>query len=127
MWSPALKQRLLALAFWGASAFAFVMAVLPHPPPIPGDPPDKVQHMAAFAVMTALASLAWPTLRRHRILLTLSAFGAFIELVQAIPALHRDCDWRDWVADTLAILVTLVAVSLWRYTARRSHRRAGVG
>ena len=62
----------------------------------------------------ALASLAWPAVRRVGILLALSAFGAFIELVQAIPALHRDCDWRDWVADTLAIIVTLGAVGLWR-------------
>ena len=43
----------------------------------------------------------------------LSFLGAMIEVTQSIPALHRDCDIMDWVIDTAAILVTLVAV--WAY------------
>jgi hypothetical protein len=37
-----------------------------------------------------------------------------IEVLQSIPALHRDCDIMDWVADTGAILVALALVALIR-------------
>ncbi|KRC79952.1 hypothetical protein [Sphingomonas sp. Root241] len=111
-------HRYLAWAFWAALAFAFVMATLPHPPQLPGDPVDKVQHILAFTVLTALACAAWPAMSRLRLLIALSAFGALIEVVQAIPALHRDSDWRDWVADTGAILVTLALAAAARRLVR---------
>ncbi len=38
----------------------------------------------------------------------LSLFGAFIELVQYIPALHRDSDPIDWIADTAAAALVLI-------------------
>lgn len=117
-------RRLLPWAFWAALALTFVMASLPHPPRIPGDPVDKVQHIAAFAVLTALAHAAWPAISRLRLLIILSAFGALIEVVQAIPALHRDSDWRDWVADTAAIVVTLALAAGVRRFVRG--RQAGV-
>ena len=100
-------RRLLRLAFWAAALFAFVMAVLPHPPQLPGAPTDKVQHVLAFTVLTGLAIMGWPGVARWRLLLGLSGFGVLIELVQAIPALNRSSDWRDWLADTGAILVVL--------------------
>nr|WP_294813657.1 hypothetical protein [uncultured Sphingomonas sp.] len=117
-------RRLLPWAFWAALAFTFVMAALPHPPRIPGDPVDKIQHIAAFTVLTALAHLAWPAISRLRLLLILSAFGALIEVVQAIPALHRDSDWRDWVADTVAILVTLALAAMVRGFVRKRQAEA---
>jgi hypothetical protein len=43
----------------------------------------------------------------------LSAFGGFIEVVQAIPALHRDSDIKDWIADTLACGIVLLFIR-WR-------------
>ena len=110
-------RRLLPLAFWSASLFAFVMAVLPKPPNLPGDPSDKVQHILAFTVLAALASAAYPRAHMLRIGLGLSAFGALIELVQSIPALHRDAELIDWVADTAAAFIVLILVSLLR--ARR--------
>jgi len=114
--------RLLRLAFWLALAFTFVMATLPHPPQLPGQPVDKVQHILAFTVLTALAAAGWPGASPLRLLLALSGFGVAIELVQAIPALHRSCDWRDWVADTLAILVVLaLAAMLRRWRTRAAH------
>lgn len=99
--------------FWAAAAFAFVMAVLPHPPPVPGNPNDKFQHIAAFTTLALLGSFAFPRTARGHLLLRLSLFGAFIELVQAIPALHRDCDPMDWLADTLAAAVILLLIR-WR-------------
>ncbi|WP_206365851.1 hypothetical protein [Sphingomonas naasensis] len=88
------------------------MAVLPHPPQLPGQPIDKVQHILAFTVLTALAVAGWPGAARWRLFLGLSGFGVLIEIVQAIPALHRSADWRDWLADTAAILAVLVFVAL---------------
>jgi hypothetical protein len=43
----------------------------------------------------------------------LSLFGALIELCQAIPALNRDSDPIDWIADTLACGLVLLLVA-WR-------------
>jgi len=103
--------------FWAAACFAFVMAVLPHPPEVPGEPSDKVQHIVAFAMLALLGSFAYPATALLRLLAGLSLFGAFIEVVQAIPALHRDSDVLDWLADTVAVIVVLAVVRWWR--ARR--------
>jgi hypothetical protein len=110
-----LKHRRMAQPlFWAAAIFAFVMAVIPHPPDIPGNPSDKVQHIAAFVTLSLLGAWAFPRLSLVQLLLRLSLFGAFIELVQAIPFLHRDSDPLDWLADTIACLVVISAVGWWR-------------
>lgn len=107
------RSAALRLVFWAAALFTLVMALLPHPPELPGEPSDKVQHIAAFATLSALASFAYP-----RSALWIGAglclFGAAIELLQAIPVLHRDSSALDWLADTAAILVVLGAIRLWR-------------
>lgn len=100
--------------FWAALCFAFTMAVLPHPPPVPGNPNDKLQHIMAFAVLALLASFAYPSTRLVQLLLRLSMFGAFIEVVQAIPFLHRDSDVWDWIADTAALSIVLLLLSCLR-------------
>ena len=102
------------LLFWAAAIFAFVMAILPHPPELPGEPNDKIQHMVAFATLGLLA--AWSYDRTHlvRLMVSLSLYGAFIEVVQAIPALHRDSDVKDWIADTIACGLVLLIIGLWR-------------
>lgn len=100
------------VAFWTAATVAVTMALLPHPPHLYIDRfGDKAEHMLAFAVLSGLAAFAFPVLPRWRIAWRLSLLGALIEVGQAIPWLHRDSDVRDWVADTLAILVVLGA--LW--------------
>ena len=103
--------------FWAAACFAFVMAVLPHPPQVPGEPNDKVQHITAFATLALLGSFAYPRTALLRLLAGLSLFGAFIEVVQAIPMLHRDSDVLDWLADTVAVVVVLLIVRWWRSRA----------
>jgi VanZ family protein len=100
--------------FWSAAGFAFVMAILPHPPEVPGHPSDKVQHIAAFAALAVLGSFAYPRAALAKLLLWLSLFGAFIEVVQAIPALHRDSDVLDWLADTGAVTIVLLLIRWWR-------------
>lgn len=116
-------QRLTIVLFWSAALFALVMAALPQPVVIPGNPNDKLLHITAFAVLALLAAFAYPRTRLLVILLALSAFGGLIELVQTIPALNRDADWIDWVADTLAAAFVLSAVLLVRRIAGRPSSR----
>jgi VanZ family protein len=98
--------------FWAAATFAFVMAIVPHPPEVPGEPNDKIQHMVAFATLGLLGAWAYARTSLLQLLAALSLYGAVIELVQAIPALHRDCDVKDWIADTMAAAFVLLLVRL---------------
>ena len=99
------------MAFWAASLFALVMALLPQPPQLPGAPSDKLLHVAAFLVLTALAVAAYPG-RWRATAFGLVAFGGAIELLQAIPALHRDSQLSDWIADSLAVFAVLAVARL---------------
>lgn len=92
--------------FWPAFAIATVMALLPKPPSLPIDSlGDKFEHAMAFAVLTLFAQLGFPRAARWSVAERLSFFGALIELVQSIPALNRDCDIRDWIVDTVMVLL----------------------
>lgn len=106
-------RRFPRLLFWAAALFAFVMAVLPHPPEVPGHPSDKIQHIGAFVTLGLLGSWAFPRTATLRLIAGLSAFGALIEVVQAIPVLHRDSDVVDWLADTIACGLVLFVVRWW--------------
>ena len=108
------RQRLLILLFWSAALFALVMASLPKPPQLPGQPSDKIQHIMAFLTLAALAAAAFPRTPLLRIGLGLSAYGALIEFIQMIPMLHRDADAADWAADTAAAALVLFIAYLIR-------------
>ena len=102
--------RILLVA---AAVLATTMALLPHPPqsPIHG---DKWNHMLAFGTLALLWTLAWPREPLHRIGERLSFLGALIEVFQSIPALHRDCDVIDWLADTYVVVCVLILVRIVR-------------
>ena len=89
-----------------------VFAWIPRAPELLSN--DKSQHELAFVVLSLTAALAYPGARLVPVGIALSALGAIIELVQSIPILHRDCDIRDWYADSAAILITLILVGLAR-------------
>jgi peptidoglycan/LPS O-acetylase OafA/YrhL len=108
------SRPVLRLLFWAAALFALVMALIPHPPELPGNPNDKIQHMVAFATLGLLGSFAYPRTRPVRLIIGLSLFGALIEVLQAIPSLQRDSDPLDWVADTIACAIVVYAVRWWR-------------
>jgi hypothetical protein len=100
-----------------ALLFAVTMALLPHPPIAPPIG-DKWQHMAAFGTLTVLAVLGYPDASLLRIGERLSFVGALVEVFQSIPALHRDCDVMDWLADTYVIVCVLVLVRIVRGAGR---------
>ena len=112
-------RRYLPHLFWAALLFSFVMATLPKPPEVPGDPSDKVLHILAFLSLAGLASLAYPMAKPLKVGLWLSAYGALIEVVQAIPVLHRDAELLDWAADTVAAFSMLFLVALVRRLRRK--------
>ena len=109
-----MRRHYPRLLFWAAALFAFVMAVIPHPPHVPGEPNDKIQHIVAFVTLGLLGAWAYARTPLPQMAIGLSLFGALIEVVQAIPALHRDSDVVDWVADTIACVAALVLVRWWR-------------
>ncbi len=103
----------MRVLFWLALAFAVVMAVLPKPPELPIDRfGDKFAHILAFGTLAGLAAFGFPPELRWRVAERLSFLGALIEMVQGIPALHRDSDIRDWIADTLAILAVMAIAAM---------------
>lgn len=103
----------LRVLFVFACLFAVTMAMLPKPPKLPTHAwGDKVEHIIAFSTLAFLAALSFPATPRWRVIERLSFLGALIEVGQSIPALRRDCDIRDWVADTLAVIVVTGLVAL---------------
>lgn len=115
---PSRAVAFARLLFWAALAFTCVMAILPEPPDL-FSTSDKTNHMLAFLVLTALHKLAYRSVNVWTRLAVMAVLGAGIELAQMIPALHRDADWRDWVADMIAAGVASLAVALLFPVRRR--------
>jgi hypothetical protein len=112
------SRSLLALAqsvFWITLAFTFVEAIMPPVHAIRIFAWDKAEHFAAFFVLTSLAAAAYPRAPLILVALWLSLFGCVIELVQALPIIHRDCDIWDWVADATAVAAALTPMMLDRW------------
>ena len=123
--TPDCRGAILRAIFWIAIVLSFLAAINPQPPQLPGQPNDKVQHIMAFLMLGALAFVAFPRTSAIRLLIGLSAFGALIEFTQMIPALHRDGDIMDWIADTVAAAVILAVLHALRRTSRRAEEGNG--
>lgn len=119
MLNIALLARLAKLAFFAALVFTFYSAVIPPSHAVQLVPWDKAEHFIAFYGLTGLAAAAFPKRQLIIIALLLSAFGALIEFVQGLPMVHRDRDFWDWVADSVAIIAALAPMLLvwWRRAA----------
>jgi hypothetical protein len=115
-----LLVRLAKLAFFSALVFTFYSAVIPPQHSLQLVPWDKAEHFIAFYALTGLAAAAFPRHHLFVIAALLSGFGALIEFVQGLSMVHRDRDFWDWVADTLAIAAALSPMLLvwWRREAR---------
>ena len=120
-----LLLKVARVAFFAALIFTFYSAVVPpaHAPHL--TPWDKATHFIAFYALTGLAVAAFPRRNLAVIAAMLSAFGALIEIVQGLPAVRRDRDFWDWVADTIAIACALAPMLLywWRQQAGRHRHR----
>jgi Na+/H+-dicarboxylate symporter len=114
--SISLLLRVARLAFFAALIFTFYSAVIPPSHALQLTPWDKATHFIAFYVLTGLAVAAFPRQNLFVLAALLSAFGALIEIVQGLPMVHRDRDFWDWVADTIAISSALapLLLSWWR-------------
>jgi hypothetical protein len=119
--------RLAQVAFFAALIFTFYSAVIPPKQALQLVPWDKAEHFLAFYGLTGLAVAAFP--RRNLFLLAalLSAFGAFIEFVQGLSIVHRDRDFWDWLADTVAICAALAPMILvwWRRVVKAGQKTVG--
>ena len=109
-------QGWIRLTFWLALVVTLVMALLPNPPTMRAT--DKVQHMAAFAALASLAALGFPGLRLWVIFVWMAALGLAIEVLQMIPALHRNAEASDWLADCAATAATLLLCGALRWLCR---------
>lgn len=112
--------RLFQLLFCSALVFALVMASLPQPPALPGDPGDKILHILAFLVLGSLSAMAYPEIRLFTLFLSLALFGGLIEAVQSIPSLGREPSFLDWLADMAAAGAALTIAGLFRRLRTRA-------
>jgi hypothetical protein len=115
-------RRLFVIAFWGALLFAYIEAILPGRDVISLSVWDKMNHMIAFFTVTFLARAAYPRVPIFRLFVMMAAFGAFIELSQATPFIHRDAEWDDWFADLVATVVGLIVA--WPFAILADRRRS---
>lgn len=107
-------RRALQVAFLIACLVGVAYALLPQPPKLPTYSwGDKVEHILGFAALAILALAAFPGAPRWQIAERLSFLGAMVEVAQSIPGLGRDCDIRDWIADTVAVLVVVGVARLF--------------
>ena len=103
------------ILFFAAVAFILYMMLQPHPPHLVFEAlGDKAEHALSFGGAAFLARLGFRRAPDWLILERLSFLGAMVEVVQAIPSLHRDCDWHDWVADTIGVALSLLIVRMLR-------------
>jgi hypothetical protein len=111
--------KVARFVFFAALIFTFYSAVIPPSHALQLTPWDKATHFIAFYVLTGLAVAAFPKQNLFAVAALLSAFGALIEIVQGLPMVHRDRDFWDWVADTIAISSALapMLLSWWRSEA----------
>lgn len=91
-----------------------IAALLPGPQAPDFGAGDKINHIAAFVTLAVMAAWAWPHARLALIALALSAFGGAIEGLQALPAIARDAEWADWLADSAAVAAVLLIVAVVR-------------
>ena len=118
-------RRLFVIAFWLAALFAYVEAILPAQDQMELGVWDKINHMAAFFTITFLARAAYPRIPVFRLFAMMAAFGAFIELSQAVPLIHRDAEWADWFADLIATMMALIIA--WPFAILADRRRSRRG
>jgi hypothetical protein len=98
----------LKLMFLAVLAIILILAIAPLPDPTGS---DKAYHMLAFAVLAGMGWFAFPRLSTLQLAVALSAIGAIIEFLQAIPFVQGNPQFNDWLADNLGLALMLAV--LW--------------
>jgi VanZ family protein len=111
-------RRVVVVLFWLLVAFTAVEALVPVHRALHLFSWDKLEHALAFGVLTLVALQAFPRRNAFWIGISLSAFGAAIEILQALPFIGRDGDVRDWIADTIAVVLILTLFAVGRRVIR---------
>jgi len=110
--------RLPALLIAGVIWFLSSQSILPQPRGIFGW--DKLQHLLIYGALGLAVGLwASPVFWKRRPVLSLllvtlagSAYGAIDEFHQYFVP-DRDCNVRDWIADTLGVFLGALAIKLY--------------
>lgn len=118
-----LARRSSRLIFRSAAvACAILMAWLAFRPAVEvagGLPWDKANHALAYLTLTVFTRLGWPTLRVAALLALMLVSGIVIEVVQGLPAIGRDADAMDIVADGFGAAAGLLFLAVLRRRDRR--------
>lgn len=96
------------------------LAFRPVPSVEAGLPWDKLHHAAAFVVLTVLCGRGWLRLPWPVLVLIMLAAGIGIELVQGLPAIGRDADVWDVVADAVGLVLGLAVLAALRHRPART-------
>lgn len=78
---------------------------------------DKLVHGGLFVALAC--SARWAGIGRRAVAVVLPLYAAASELIQTIPALHRDGSFGDWLADVVGMLLGLL---VWTLVERRAFR-----
>jgi len=114
---PTLAWRALFLLLLGVIT---TLALVPKPPAQISLGWDKLNHASAFATLAVVITLGWGR-RWLRHALVLLAYGALIEVLQAMTA-TRSAEWADLLADGLGLTAGLLLVAGLRAASDRWRR-----
>jgi VanZ family protein len=106
--------RLWLVTGWILVILAVTASIVPvqHLPQPPGFN-DKLEHFAAYALLSLWFAGIYPRSRYVAIAVGLFAMGIVIEGLQGTMHLGRQADLRDVIANTAGILIGLMLALLW--------------
>jgi VanZ family protein len=96
-----LPLRRWRFAFLLCLAVVLVLALLPPRVLIPSTLWDKANHFLAFVTLAVLGLRSYPA-RARPVLWALLAYGALIEVLQALTG-YRSAEWLDLLADGVGL------------------------
>lgn len=99
---------------WLLVILAFIGSIVPlRDLPKAPLPSDKVQHVAAYALLALWFAGIYPRSRYLVIGIGLFVMGIFIEWAQGAMQLGRQSDLRDVVANSIGIVAGLTLALIW--------------
>jgi VanZ family protein len=117
------RLRRLAAALSGLIALAILIVCLLPGSDLPHVPlTDKIEHLIAYAGLSAPLAVALGPKRLWMTLVLAIAYGGFVEIAQGLAATGRSASWLDALANAIgAVLGTGLMASVFR-SGPRPHR-----